>query len=188
MERLPCCQPLSSLRSPATCCRLQLAKQQQDKAADAAAKKKRGEAAKAKAADAAGNVSVASSSVTLTIDTTAPTAATLVQGTGTSAKVLTLTGVEAGATVKILNGSTDVTSKFAAGANGTYTANVGAFTGSETLSLTATVTDAAGNTSAASIPLALDAAVRDGRIQRGQKLLLEGVGGGFTWSAVLIEF
>ena len=50
---MPCCQPLSSLRSPATCCRLQLAKQQQDKAADAAAKKKRGEAAKAKAADAA---------------------------------------------------------------------------------------------------------------------------------------
>jgi 3-oxoacyl-[acyl-carrier-protein] synthase-3 len=48
--------------------------------------------------------------------------------------------------------------------------------------------DQHGNTSAASIPLALDAAVRDGRIQRGQKLLLEGVGGGFTWGAVLIEF
>ena len=45
-----------------------------------------------------------------------------------------------------------------------------------------------GNTSAASIPLALDAAVRDGRIQRGQKILLEGVGGGFTWGAVLLEF
>ena len=45
-----------------------------------------------------------------------------------------------------------------------------------------------GNTSAASIPLALDAAVRDGRIQRGQKVLLEGVGGGFTWGAVLLEF
>ncbi len=45
-----------------------------------------------------------------------------------------------------------------------------------------------GNTSAASIPLALDAAVRDGRIRRGQKLLLEGVGGGFTWGAVLLEF
>lgn len=45
-----------------------------------------------------------------------------------------------------------------------------------------------GNTSAASIPLALDLAVRDGRIQRGQKLLLEGVGGGFTWGAVLLEF
>lgn len=45
-----------------------------------------------------------------------------------------------------------------------------------------------GNTSAASIPLALDLAVRDGRVQRGQKLLLEGVGGGFTWGAVLLEF
>lgn len=45
-----------------------------------------------------------------------------------------------------------------------------------------------GNTSAASIPLALDAAVRDGRIQRGQKVMLEGVGGGFTWGAVLLEF
>ena len=48
--------------------------------------------------------------------------------------------------------------------------------------------DRHGNTSAASIPLALDAAVRDGRIQRGQKILLEGVGGGFTWGAVLLEF
>jgi len=48
--------------------------------------------------------------------------------------------------------------------------------------------DSHGNTSAASIPLALDVAVCDGRIQRGQKLLLEGVGGGFTWGAVLIEF
>lgn len=45
-----------------------------------------------------------------------------------------------------------------------------------------------GNTSAASIPLALDLAVRDGRIQRGHKLLLEGVGGGFTWGAALLEF
>lgn len=48
--------------------------------------------------------------------------------------------------------------------------------------------DRHGNTSAASIPLALDAAVRDGRIRRGQKVLLEGVGGGFTWGAVLLEF
>lgn len=40
-----------------------------------------------------------------------------------------------------------------------------------------------GNTSAASIPLALDVAVRDGRIQRGNKLLLEGFGGGFAWGA-----
>lgn len=45
-----------------------------------------------------------------------------------------------------------------------------------------------GNTSAASVPLALDEAVRDGRIQRGQRVLLEGVGGGFTWGAVLFEF
>ena len=45
-----------------------------------------------------------------------------------------------------------------------------------------------GNTSAASIPLALDEAVRSGRIQRGQTLLLEGVGGGFTWGATLVKF
>jgi len=44
-----------------------------------------------------------------------------------------------------------------------------------------------GNTSAASIPLALDVAVRSGQIQRGQTLLLEGVGGGFTWGAVLLK-
>jgi 3-oxoacyl-[acyl-carrier-protein] synthase-3 len=42
-----------------------------------------------------------------------------------------------------------------------------------------------GNTSAASIPLALDLAVRDGRIQAGQTVMMEGVGGGFTWGAVL---
>lgn len=45
-----------------------------------------------------------------------------------------------------------------------------------------------GNTSAASIPLALDVAVRDGRIQRGQVVLLEAVGGGFTWGAVLFKY
>lgn len=45
-----------------------------------------------------------------------------------------------------------------------------------------------GNTSAASVPLALDEAVRSGRVQRGQHLLLEGVGGGFTWGAVLLRF
>lgn len=45
-----------------------------------------------------------------------------------------------------------------------------------------------GNTSAASIPLALDTAVRDGRIQPGQNVLLEAVGGGFTWGAVLIKW
>ena len=45
-----------------------------------------------------------------------------------------------------------------------------------------------GNTSAASIPLALDEAVRDGRVQSGQTLLLEGVGGGFTWGAVLLRW
>lgn len=48
--------------------------------------------------------------------------------------------------------------------------------------------DQHGNTSAASIPLALDAAVRSGQIQRGQLLMLEGVGGGFTWGAVLIHY
>jgi 3-oxoacyl-[acyl-carrier-protein] synthase-3 len=48
--------------------------------------------------------------------------------------------------------------------------------------------DQHGNTSAASIPLALDQAVRDGRIQRGHTLLLEGVGGGFTWGAVLLRW
>lgn len=42
-----------------------------------------------------------------------------------------------------------------------------------------------GNTSAASVPLALDVAMRDGRIQAGQNVLMEGVGGGFTWGAVL---
>lgn len=48
--------------------------------------------------------------------------------------------------------------------------------------------DAHGNTSAASIPLALDVALRDGRIKPGHKVLLEGVGGGFTWGAVLLQF
>ena len=45
-----------------------------------------------------------------------------------------------------------------------------------------------GNTSAASIPLALDHGVRSGQILPGQTLLLEGVGGGFTWGAVLLDF
>ena len=48
--------------------------------------------------------------------------------------------------------------------------------------------DRHGNTSAASIPLALDAGIREGRIQRGQSLLLEGMGGGFTWGGVLIDY
>ena len=48
--------------------------------------------------------------------------------------------------------------------------------------------DKHGNTSAASIPLALDVAVRDGRIQSGQHVLLEAVGGGFTWGAVLLRW
>ena len=47
--------------------------------------------------------------------------------------------------------------------------------------------DRHGNTSAASIPLALDEALRAGRIKAGQKVMLEGVGGGFTWGAVLLE-
>lgn len=45
-----------------------------------------------------------------------------------------------------------------------------------------------GNTSAASIPLALDCAVRDGRIQRGQTLLFEALGGGLTWGAALVRY
>jgi 3-oxoacyl-[acyl-carrier-protein] synthase III len=48
--------------------------------------------------------------------------------------------------------------------------------------------DQHGNTSAASIPLALDAAVRSGQVKTGQNLMLEGVGGGFTWGAVLVRF
>ncbi len=43
------------------------------------------------------------------------------------------------------------------------------------------------NTSAASVPLALDLACRDGRIKRGQRVMLQGVGGGFTWGASLVE-
>jgi 3-oxoacyl-[acyl-carrier-protein] synthase-3 len=43
------------------------------------------------------------------------------------------------------------------------------------------------NTSAASVPLALDLAIRDGRVKAGQRVLMEGVGGGFTWGAVLVQ-
>lgn len=48
--------------------------------------------------------------------------------------------------------------------------------------------DQHGNTSAASIPLALDHAVRSGKVKRGDTLMLEGVGGGFTWGAVLVQY
>ena len=48
--------------------------------------------------------------------------------------------------------------------------------------------DRHGNTSAASIPLALDCGIREGHIVRGQSLLLEGMGGGFTWGGVLIDY
>jgi 3-oxoacyl-[acyl-carrier-protein] synthase-3 len=48
--------------------------------------------------------------------------------------------------------------------------------------------DEHGNTSAASVPLALDVAVRSGRIQRGDTVMLEGVGGGFTWGAALLKY
>ncbi len=48
--------------------------------------------------------------------------------------------------------------------------------------------DQHGNTSAASIPLALDAAVRGGQVKKGDTVMLEGVGGGFTWGAVLLDF
>jgi 3-oxoacyl-[acyl-carrier-protein] synthase III len=51
-----------------------------------------------------------------------------------------------------------------------------------------TTVDRHANTSAASVPLALDEAVRDGRIKPGQHVMLEGVGGGFTWGAVLIKW
>ncbi|MBK9395431.1 MAG: ketoacyl-ACP synthase III [Uliginosibacterium sp.] len=48
--------------------------------------------------------------------------------------------------------------------------------------------DRHGNTSAASVPMAMNAAIRDGRIRRGQNVLLQGVGGGFTWGAVLLRY
>ena len=48
--------------------------------------------------------------------------------------------------------------------------------------------DRHGNTSAASIPLAFDEAVRDGRIQRGQRVIMEGFGGGFTWGSILLVY
>jgi len=48
--------------------------------------------------------------------------------------------------------------------------------------------DRHGNTSAASVPMALDEAVRSGRVQRGDRLLLEAFGGGFTWGAALVEY
>ena len=48
--------------------------------------------------------------------------------------------------------------------------------------------DRHGNTSSGSVPLALDEAVRSGRIQRGQTLLLEAFGGGFTWSSALLKY
>lgn len=50
-----------------------------------------------------------------------------------------------------------------------------------------TTVDRHGNTSAASIPLALDVAIRDGRIRPGHRFLVEGVGGGFTWGAALLQ-
>jgi 3-oxoacyl-[acyl-carrier-protein] synthase-3 len=48
--------------------------------------------------------------------------------------------------------------------------------------------DEHGNTSAASIPLALDVAVRDGRIKRGEIVIMEAFGGGFTWGAALLRY
>jgi 3-oxoacyl-[acyl-carrier-protein] synthase-3 len=48
--------------------------------------------------------------------------------------------------------------------------------------------DHTGNTSAGSVPYALDAAVRSGKVQRGQLLLLEAFGGGFTWGSALIRY
>jgi len=48
--------------------------------------------------------------------------------------------------------------------------------------------DRHGNTSSGSVPLALDAAVRSGKVERGQLLLLEAFGGGFTWGSVLLRY
>jgi len=48
--------------------------------------------------------------------------------------------------------------------------------------------DEHGNTSAASVPLALDTAIRDGRIKRGEVLLMEAFGGGFTWGSALVRY
>ena len=56
------------------------------------------------------------------------------------------------------------------------------------LSKVVVTVDQHGNTSAASIPLAMDAAVRAGQIRKGDTLMLEGVGGGFTWGAVLLKY
>ena len=74
---------------------------------------------------------------------------------------------------------------------GEYSALVaaGALTLADALPLERVIVTVAehGNTSAASIPLALDTGVRDGRIKAGDTVLLEGVGGGFTWGAVLFD-
>jgi 3-oxoacyl-[acyl-carrier-protein] synthase-3 len=48
--------------------------------------------------------------------------------------------------------------------------------------------DRHGNTSSGSVPLALDEAVRSGKVQRGQTLLLEAFGGGFTWASALLKY
>jgi 3-oxoacyl-[acyl-carrier-protein] synthase-3 len=56
------------------------------------------------------------------------------------------------------------------------------------LSKVVSTVDQHGNTSAASIPLALNQAVRAGQVQRGDTVLLEGVGGGFTWGSVLLDY
>lgn len=57
-----------------------------------------------------------------------------------------------------------------------------------TMERVVTTVDRHANTSAASVPLALDEAVRDGRIREGHRVMLEGVGGGFTWGAVLLQW
>ncbi|HEX4044285.1 MAG TPA: beta-ketoacyl-ACP synthase III [Gammaproteobacteria bacterium] len=57
-----------------------------------------------------------------------------------------------------------------------------------TLDRVAITLDSQGNTSSASIPLALDQAIRDGRVQRGQLLLMEGFGGGLAWGSALIRY
>jgi 3-oxoacyl-[acyl-carrier-protein] synthase-3 len=51
-----------------------------------------------------------------------------------------------------------------------------------------TTVDLHGNTSAASIPLALNAAIKDGRIKKGDLVLFEAMGGGFTWGSALVRW
>ena len=59
---------------------------------------------------------------------------------------------------------------------------------SDGMFLVVVTVDKHGNTSSGSVPLALDCAVRSGQVQRGQLLLLEAFGGGFTWGSALLRY